>query len=169
MGKIGSKLELSAAAMAFPPFEKILLDREDHEVAKNEIRYIIWMYSWNSPYNVIAPEKRASYIKRDLFGNPDHILSQATLHAAKAYVEEFQTSEILEMLAAARDGIWFVNQEFRKLSSGESEYDADKILAMVGKMGKARESLKDLETAAKAEQESTSEIRGGGTLALFEE
>ena len=167
MGPIGSNLELSATVLAFPPFERVIKQSKDKDKAIQEIKYILWLNHWSSPYNVISPDIRSKTIKKELFGNDKYELSDIALIAEKAYIEEYQTSEVLEMLSATREAIWYVTSYLKSIRGKDGE-DPDKIIKLAKQMGDTYKSLSTLEKAIKLQTDLGSKIKGGNELNPYE-
>lgn len=168
MGPIGSELELSTAVLAFPPFERVLIGKKDRTLAIKEIKYILWLHMWNSPYNVVSPEKREEMIKRDIFGDTKYELSREAQEAEREYVEIYQTSEILEMLKSARKGIWYTNKAFDALSLSNMDTDPGKVQDWTKKLGDMYKSLDTLEKAVKSQVDLGTKVRGGNAINPYE-
>lgn len=168
MGPIGSELELSATVLAFPPFERVLIGKKDRALAIKEIKYILWLNAWNSPYNVVSPEKRSAMIKRDVFGDSNYELSEEAKYAEQEYINVFQTSDVLEMLKSARKGIWYTNKAFENLSLSNMDTDPSKVQDWTKKLGDMHKSLDILEKAAKSQIDLGSKVRGGNDINPYE-
>lgn len=172
MGNIGEPIQLTDVVLALPMFDRILqYHGENRNLAINEIKYILWKYTWNSPYNVIPEELREKRLLKDMFGKDDYLLSDIAKASAKCYVEEFQTNEVLEMLYAARDGIAFLRNSFRDVKNGESDMKPLEAVRTVNLMGQTLASLELVIKAAQKREEAGNEftVRGGGEIGLFEE
>lgn len=168
MGPIGSDLALSATVLAFPPFQRVLSGKEDRTTAIKEVKYILWANHWGSPYNVISPDKREQHIKRDLFGDPEYTLSEEAAIAEQEYINEYQTSEVLEMLKSARKGIWYTNRAFEALSLADQTVDPGKVQTWTKQLGDMYKSLDVLEKAAKSTIDLGSKVRGGNEIGAYE-
>lgn len=175
MGPIGSELELSATVLAFPPFEKIIASTKDRANAIREIKYILWKNFWNTPYKVVHPSRRDEMIRRDIFGDSEYKPSSECLEAEKRFLEDFQTSDILDMLESARIGIWYVNDQFRSLKDMTLSVEPDKALAvgekilkMVAALDNARKSITNIEKAVKTQEELGVKVRGGNDINPYE-
>ena len=167
MGPIGSEMELSPVVLAFPPFERILVAIKDNEVAIKEIKYILWLNTWNSPYNVVPPEVREKTIKEHIFNDPNYEIHDVSKLAEQEYVEIFQTTEVLEMLKSARIGIWYTNNAYKTLAT-DNTMDPGKVLEWNKKLGDSYKTLEILEKAATKQSDLGSKVRGGNEVGLYE-
>lgn len=167
IGPIGNDIVLPPVILALPMFKDIIDNVSDPYLARQEIKYILWKNCWNSPYMVVNPSIRESSIKHDVFKDDNYKLSEHTLNAEKRFVTEFQTSEVLEMLKATRQGIWFVTDYLISLKDSNDQ-DPEKILKMIGQLGNACKSLDILEKAAKSQIDLHSKVTGGREIGAYE-
>ena len=160
MGPIGSKLELSATVSAFPPFQRVLLNRSDVEMAKNEITYILWKNHWMAPYKVVAENRRDAQIKQDIFGDPNYEISEAAKIAEQEYINTYQKTDELIGLDVSRRMFHWINNQMELIMAGEIEYDLKKASDLMKDQairGKALDAAIEL---AKKKTEESYRVRG---------
>lgn len=173
---VGNKVQLSANALAIPPFKKYYEERKDKALACKEIEYIVWKCKWNSPYKAYPKKDREFFIKKDVFNDSAYVPSKE-LEDLEIRFLEFQNTQLIRLYNAAEDGVEFLIDTLENIRQDafDSNLDLESKLKVTANVARI---LKDIEPTSKSlisakervmlEQAESGKITGGGTIGLYE-
>lgn len=151
---------------------------KDKEVATREISYIVFMYQYDSPYNVYSETTKEKHIMKDFFEDmpewePDNVVKEAI-----AKFNELQDTAALRLLRTNRKSLdlieSFTDQVMEKISKGdiditESDKIMDRIIKNAEKSGNLIQSLNKLQEVVAKEQSEHNSARGEAEIGAFED
>ena len=149
-----------------PEFKKIW-DRDrskTKEKASREISYIVFLHSFQSPYQAYTEKDRESKILQDYFkDSPDWKPDEDVKAAIKKY-NELQDSAALRLLRTSKKALEKI-EEFMDSAAPE---DVDKIVKNTKELGNIMHSLDNLEKQVQKQQLEKASVRGGQDVGLWE-
>jgi len=169
------KIELNVDVLAIPPFEEIWnRDKtETKDKATMEIKYIVYLCDYNSPYNGYSSKEKEKKIRRDIIKedkwNPDQLI----LDAIKKY-EDLQSTLSTRILKSAKIGAeklseYFENFDFTSLDdNGKPIYTARDLASNLKSVGDIVKSLANLERQVQKEQLESDSVRGKSEIGDYE-
>jgi hypothetical protein len=172
---VGGNVIMNPTILWIPEF-KYLWDRDKNkhkEMAVKEISYIVFLYSFKSPYLAYSERDRKTKILRDYFGDQKWEPDESVNAAIKKY-NELQETATTRLLNASLRLCDKVTEYFDSINFSEKDKlgkpihtlnDVVKNMKDVGPVVKSLESLKD---QVLREQMDKSIIRGGSDIGLFE-
>jgi len=160
------KVVLNPTTLWIPEF-KAIWDRDkkkSKDKAVAEISYIVFMYSFQSPYLAYSATDRESRIITDFLSDyedwkPDELVQKAV----KKY-NELQDSVSLKLLRSTRLALEKIEEYFRDAS----KEDINTIVKNSKELGNLVQSLDKLERQVQKEQLDSGSIRGSSEVGLFE-
>lgn len=158
------KVVMNPTSLWIPEFKSIW-DRDktkDKAKAVNEITYVVFMHSFDSPYQAYSYEERPVKLRRDFFDDtwePDDLIKKAE----KKFLE-LQDTPSLKLLRSVKDAIEKIEYYFRN-ASPES---ATEIIKNAKEMGGLVKSLDALEKQVQKEKLESMSARGGQEIGMFE-
>lgn len=163
---VNGKVAMNPTALWLPEF-KAIWDRDKSkgkEKASREISYIVFMHSFQSPYQVYSSNIRESKVIGDYFKDepkwkPDDLIKEAV----KKY-NELQDTLVLKMLRTAKCAIEKIEEYFQDAQPS----DIDRIVKNAKELGSLIASIDKLEKQVKTEQLENSSIRGGQGIGHWE-
>lgn len=164
----GKDINLSADALAIPPFKDYLNNAKNRELALKEIEFVIWRYKWNSPYESYPEDERTQRVGADVFKVKDYSPSPELLELAKRF-NEFQETPATRLLLASQTAAEGLISALNEYSKGAMDIDtAIKVTRILKDVGGIVKSLDVAMKQAKLEQVETGRVKGGGTIGLYE-
>lgn len=164
---VGGKVVIHPDLLIIPAFRKLWEKDSDH--ATKVISYIVLKNKWDSPYvQSMDSSSIESKLKTDFFGNSNYKLTVDEDVAEKEY-KNFCYTRTLEMLDNMRLKLDSISKYYKE-SLGE-ELDEKKIkdlLAGMTSVGNVIKSIDSLESMVKAEEITSSKIKGDAKLNPFE-
>lgn len=164
---VGGRVTIHPDLLIIPAFRKLW--EKDQEHATKVISYIVLKNKWDSPYvqsmdqDLIEPK-----LKKDFFNSEKYKLTVDEEIAEREY-KSFCYTRTLEMLDNMRLKLDSISKYYKE-SLGE-ELDEKKIkdlLAGMTSVGNVIKSIDSLETMVKAEEITTSRIKGDAKINPFE-
>lgn len=170
---LNNEVVLSATSLAIPQF-KFLWDRDKSkhkETAMKEIKYVVFMRSFKSPYKDMTEEDRMMYLKRDIFGNTKWEPDEKVLEAMDIY-RKMQETPLTRFLDANLKNIDKMTKFLDSMTfEGKNDTQAIKMLeGMIKaneKAGNMFKSIIALKKQVQSEMEDVS-IRGNNDIGLYE-
>ena len=168
------KVTMTPVGLWIPQFKRIW-DRDkskSKERAAKEISYIVFLHSFQSPYQAYSEADREDRIIRDFFDEgwqPDDLIKEGV----KKYLE-LQDSAVLRLFNSTRLALEAINVHFKKVydkvmdSDGDMDVDIDKLVKNAERLGNLVQSLEKLKQQVQKEQSESATIRGGQSVGLFE-
>lgn len=158
-----------------PEFRKIW-DRDkskDKAKASMEISYIVFLHSFDSPYEAYPLHERETRIKRDYLKDekwaPDAVIKDAIVR-----YKEFQDSTALRLLKTSRMALEAIELHtqmiYDKARNGEVDAgEIDKLIKNTKELGNVMRSLDELEKQVQKQQLEKNTAKAGRTIGLFED
>ena len=160
------KLVLNPTTLWIPEFKK-LWDRDkkkNKDKAIAELSYIVFMYSYQSPYQAYSEGEREEKVRGDFLKDfPDWEPDEAVLAAINKY-HELQDSISLRLLRSTKLALETI-EEYFKTANPE---DITIIVKNAKELGNLVQSLDKLEKQVQKEQLEASSVRGQTEVGLFE-
>lgn len=156
---------MNPTCLWIPEF-KTLWDRDKSKSkaqATREITYIVFLHSFQSPYQVYADKIREEKILNDYFKDTPKWKPDKEVKAAIDKYLELQDSLVLKLLRSTKMALETIESFFASATVD----DIDKIVKHAEKLGSLVQSLDKLEKQVQSEQSERSS-RGGTTIGLFE-
>ena len=156
---------MNPTTLWIPEF-KAVWDRDkskDKHVATREISYIVFLHSFQSPYQAYSEKERDKKILNDYFKDEPNWKPDKVVKAAVDRFLELQDSLALKLLRSTKMALETMEQFFASATVD----DVDKIVKNAKELGNLVQSLDKLEKQVQAEQ---TERRGRGDkeIGLFE-
>lgn len=170
----GGKVVMNPTILWLPEFKKIW-DRDKSkgkEVAAREISYIVFLHSFQSPYQAYSEADRESKIISDFFKEgwkPDDCVKAGI----KKYLE-LQDSAVLRLFNSTKLALEAINVHFKRVynkvveSEDDMDIDIDKLVKNAERLGNLVQSLEKLKVQVQKEQLDNTSIRGGQGVGMFE-
>ena len=160
------KVVLNPTTLWVPEF-KAVWDRDkkkNKDRAIAEISYIVFMFSYQSPYQAYSESEREDKVKSDFMKNfPDWEPDDIVKAAIKKY-QELQDSISLRLLRSTKLALETI-EEYFKTANPE---DITTIVRNAKELGNLVQSLDKLEKQVQKEQLENASIRGSTEVGLFE-
>ena len=157
-----------------PEFKK-LWDRDKSkgkETVQKEISYIVFLHSFQSPYQAYSEEDREPKIINDFFKGVKNWKPDEAIKAAETKYLELQDSVVLRLFNSTKLALEAINLHFKalyeKTKSGEGEVDIDKLVKNAERLGNLVQSLEKLKVQVQKEQLESASVRGGQSIGAFE-
>jgi len=160
------KVVLNPTTLWIPEF-KIIWDRDkkkNKDRAIAEISYIVFMYSFQSPYLAYSESERESRIIKDFLKGFENWEPDKIVKAAVKKYNELQDSVSLKLLRSTRIALEKIEEYFR----GASKEEINTIVKNSKELGNLVQSLDKLERQVQKEQLDSGSIRGNSEIGLFE-
>ena len=158
---------MNPSCLWIPEFKKIWTrdKSKDKDVAVREISYIVFMHSFQSPYQAYSEKDREGKILEDYFKDiPDWEPDKYVQKAIKKY-KELQDSVSLRLLRSTKLALETIEAYFE---NAQPE-DIGTIVRNAKELGNLVQSLDKLEKQVQKEQlDKTSATRGSSEVGLFE-
>ncbi len=169
------KIIISPEALGLSFFKEIWFKDKstDKSKATNDIKYVYYYSDFNSPYFIYSELDRVNYVKEFVVGK-DYKPSKEVLVAIEHY-RELNTTPGMRLLQAAYIAVaqtekYLKNVDYTKMDdSGRFLYDVTKVTNMIINMPKLQEALNQAKDICLKEQSSTTKVRGGKDVSLFED
>lgn len=157
---------LNPTALFIPEFKKVWSrdKSKDKEIAVKEISYIVFMYSFQSPYQAYSERDREGKILNDYFLElPDWKPDKVVIAAIRKY-KELQDSVSLRLLRSTKLALETIESYFETASPE----DISIIVKNAKELGNLVQSLDKLEKQVQKEQLDKASVRGSSEIGLFE-
>lgn len=141
--------------------------------AINDISYVYYFSDFSSPYFQYPENDRDSHIKEYVVGNTYKPDSKVKV-AIEAYIE-LNTTPGMRLLQAAYISVtqtekYLKNVDYTVMDdNGRFLYDITKVSNMIINLPKLQEALNQAKDICLKEQSSTTKVRGGKDVSLFED
>lgn len=180
MGKlfdiVKNEVQLNPDILAVPIFNSIW-DRDKGRkkpIAHKELKYIVFLCDYRSPYKDISSSKKEDMIRTDIFGKnskwrPDTEIIEA-INKYKT-LQKTRHMRLLEATFKTEEEItnYFENIDMTKTDDfGKPLYTMENIIKNMEKVGNVITSISKLEKQVKAEITDFS-IRGGNDIGYYED
>lgn len=167
---VGGRVVIHPDALGLPFFKKIWeADKPDKKHATNVISYIVLMWYFKSPYVLqLEPSIREKKLKSVYFGNENYNLTVEEKTCEQDYKDIIYTRN-LKMLDSMRNKVDTISKYYE--DSLEETLDEKKIKDLLAGMEKVKatfQTLDFLEKAVKAEEVSTTKVRGDVQINPYE-
>lgn len=172
---VGGNVIMNPTVLWIPEF-KHLWDRDKAKyksTAVREISYIVFMYSFKSPYLAYSETDRRLKILKDYFNGEDYKPDGAVEAAIKRYLElqETATTRLLNASLRLCDKVteYFDSINFNdKDKLGKPIHELTDVVKNMKDVGPVVKSLEQLKDQVLREQMDKNIIRGGTDIGLFE-
>lgn len=173
---VDGKVVVNPYELAIPAFKDLYeADKsKDKHNALDAIRYIVFMYKWDSPYSSYTEEdERSRVLKKEIFKNESYTLDTLTEKAIDAF-KRFQYTFTLQFLEANLHGAKKLMESYYNINweeedkSGKAKYSSKDVASNIEKAGGIIKSLYTLQEQVKREQLDKSVSRGGSEINYFE-
>lgn len=166
----GGKVVIHPDALGLPFFKKLWeADKPDKQQATNVISYIVLMWYFKSPYVLqLEPDIREKKLKQLYFGDENYKLTVEEKACEDDYKKLIYTRN-LRMLDSMRNKVDTISKYYE--DSIEEQLDEKKIKDLLAGMEKVKatfQTLDFLEKAVKAEEVSTTKVRGDAQINPYE-
>ena len=171
----------SPETLTIPEF-RALWSRDNHKhktAAVEDISYVYHMMDWQSPYRAYSPEERGAVIIKDLIVTRPRWKEDALVKAAMVKYDEMQMTPTLRFLQSIQKAMEEMIKYFNNVNFDPEKKDDDgkkvpvsnikNVMESVTKAAGTLKTIKELTDRVKAEQDTVENIRGGGTIGLFED
>lgn len=164
---IGGRVVIHPDLLIIPAF-KVLWEK-DQEQATKVISYIVLKNKWDSPYvQSMDSELIEPKLKKDFFNDPNYKLTIEEDIAEKEY-KRFCYTRTLEMLDNMRLKLDSISKYYKdSLGEDLDEKKIKDLLAGMTSVGNVIKSIDSLESMVKAEEITSSKIKGDAKLNPFE-
>lgn len=163
----GNKVIITADDLAIPPFEKFFNSAKNKDDALKKIKYVVWRYKWNTPYEAYPEDCRDRIVAMDVFGKEYHP-DDDVKELIKRF-NEFQETPSTRLLSASKSACEKLISCFTELSKEDMDVDtALKVTRILKDVGSVVKSLDSAERQAKAEQQELGRVKGGGSIGMYE-
>jgi len=160
-------INLSAAALAIPVFNRIYEPAKDKALALKQIEYIIFKHHWRSPYQVYSdPNLKEEKIKYHLFKDINYKIPEIVKQSEEEYANELQTNEVLQLLDSARKGIRYMTHAFNNLEQNQT--NPNDVVKWTKELGAMAISLDTIERKVKAAELTAARTKGDREIKAFE-
>ena len=160
------KLVLNPTALWIPEFKAIWnRDRKKNkDKAIAELSYIVFMHSFQSPYQAYSEKERENKVREDFLKDlPEWEPDELVRKAIDKYLE-LQDSISLRLLRSTRLALETIEEYFKNANAE----DISTIVKNAKELGNLVQSLDKLEKQVQKEQLEASNIRGQTEIGLFE-
>ena len=172
---VGGNVIMNPTILWIPEF-KVLWDRDKTKhkgTAVKEISYIVFLYSFKSPYLAYSERDRKVKILKDYFDGQEWEPDEAVKLAIKRYndLQETATTRLLNASLRLCDKVteFFDSIDFSKTDKmGKPIYTLNEVVKNMKDVGPVVKSLESLKDQVLKEQMDKSIIRGGTDIGLFE-
>lgn len=163
---INGNVIMNPTVIWIPEF-KTLWDRDKSktkERATREITYVIFLHSFQSPYQAYPEKEREIKIINDYFKTESDWRPDDAIKAAIKKYLELQDSAALRLLRTSKKALEKI-EEFMDIAEPDQ---VDKIVKNTKELGSIMRSLDDLERQVQKQQIESASVRGGQSVGLFE-
>jgi len=160
------KVVLNPTTLWIPEFKK-LWDRDkkkNKDRAIAEISYIVFMYSFQSPYQAYSEKEREQKVREDFLTKFEKWEPDDAVKDAIVKFNDLQDSVSLRLLRSTKLALETI-EEYFKTANPE---DISTIVKNAKELGNLVQSLDKLERQVQKEQLEASSIRGQTEVGLFE-
>jgi hypothetical protein len=172
---VGGNVIMNPTILWIPEFKAIWdRDKSKHKgQAVKEISYIVFLYSFKSPYLAYSERDRKVKILRDYFGETEWEPDEIVTKAIKRY-NELQETATTRLLNASLRLCDKVTEYFDSIDLNEKDrmgkpvYALNEVVKNMKDVGPVVKSLESLKEQVLKEQMDKSIIRGGTDIGLFE-
>lgn len=172
---VGGNVIMNPTILWIPEF-KVLWDRDKTKnkgSAVKEISYIVFLYSFKSPYLAYSEKDRKIKILQDYFAGAEWEPDEAVKAAIKRYndLQETATTRLLNASLRLCDKVteYFDSIDFNeKDKMGKPIHSLTDVVKNMKDVGPVVKSLESLKDQVLREQMDKSIIRGGTDIGLFE-
>jgi len=172
---VGGNVIMNPTILWIPEFKE-LWDRDKTKNKKNavrEISYIVFLYSFKSPYLAYSEKDRKVKILQDYFDNKDWKPDKEVEAAIKRYndLQETATTRLLNASLRLCDKVteYFDSIDFKEKDKlGKPIHTLNDVVKNMKDVGPVVKSLETLKDQVLKEQMDKSIIRGGTDIGLFE-
>ena len=166
----GGKVVIHPDALGLQFFKKLWeADKPDKQQSKNVISYIVLMWYFKSPYVLqLEPDIREKKLKQLYFNDENYKLTVEEKACEDDYKKLIYTRN-LRMLDSMRNKVDTISKYYE--DSLEEQLDEKKIKDLLAGMEKVKatfQTLDFLENAVKAEEVSTTKVRGDAQINPYE-
>lgn len=172
---VGGNVIMNPSILWIPEFKALWdRDRTKHKVkAVKEISYIVFLYSFKSPYLAYSEKDRKIKILQDYFGGQEWEPDDVVKTAIKRYneLQETATTRLLNASLRLCDKVteYFDSIDFsEKDKMGKPIHTLNDVVKNMKDVGPVVKSLESLKDQVLKEQMDKSIIRGGTDIGLFE-
>ena len=166
---VAGKVVIHSDALGIPCFKRVWNTYKDKDTATNYISYIVLKNKYDSPYVLSMSEQDIEpRLKKELFGDENYKLPVEIIECEKDYLRFIDTLT-LRLLRNSRRKLDSISDYYEQ-SLGEEldETKVMKILSGIKTLGDVVKSIDTLENSVRAEEISTSKIKGGAEINPFE-
>lgn len=172
---VGGNVIMNPTILWIPEF-KALWDRDKTKHKGNavkEISYIVFLYSFKSPYLAYSEKDRKVKILQDYFGGKEWEPDELVKQAIKRYVDlqETATTRLLNASLRLCDKVteYFDSIDFNEKDKlGKPIHTLNDVVKNMKDVGPVVKSLETLKDQVLREQMDKTIIRGGTDIGLFE-
>lgn len=167
---LGGKVVIHADALGIPCFKQIWdTDKADKEHATKIISYIVLKNKWDSPYVLsMDSDGREVRLKEEFFKDVNYKLTPDEELCERKY-QEFCNTSTLQMLNNMRLKLDSISNYYKdSLDDTLDERKIKDILAGMTSVGNVYKSLDLLESMVKAEELTTTKIKGDAKVNPYE-
>lgn len=172
---VGGNVIMNPTILWIPEFKALWeRDKTKHKgTAVKEISYIVFLYSFKSPYLAYSERDRKTKILRDYFGDQEWEPDDVVKAAIKRYneLQETATTRLLNSSLRLCDKVteYFDSIDFyEKDKMGKPIHSLNDVVKNMKDVGPVVKSLESLKDQVLKEQMDKSIIRGGTDIGLFE-
>lgn len=160
------KVVLNPTTLWVPEFKAVWNrdKKKNKDRAIAEISYMVFMYSYQSPYQAYSEKEREEKVREDFLKDfPEWEPDELVQAAIKKY-QELQDSVSLRLLRSTKLALETI-EEYFKTANPE---DISTIVKNAKELGNLVQSLDKLEKQVQKEQLENANIRGSSEVGLFE-
>lgn len=172
---VGGNVIMNPTILWIPEFKELWdRDKTKHKGrAVKEISYIVFLYSFKSPYQAYSERDRKVKILLDYFGDTEWEPDELVNAAIKRYneLQETATTRLLNASLRLCDKVteYFDSIDFNeKDKMGKPIHSLNDVVKNMKDVGPVVKSLEQLKDQVLKEQMDASIIRGGTDIGLFE-
>ena len=167
LNMIEGKVVLTPECLCISPFSEIWSKdkTKDKIQAHQQIKYVWFFSDFNSPYYKYPEDARKESIINDIIKDKNFKVTSDIKEAIEVY-KKLHTSPAIAAVDAAFAFMNKIQTYFKEVELGD--VDAKKITDIFINMPKIVASLNEAKKAAYAEEASSTKVRGGAKVGMFE-
>lgn len=172
---VDSEVVLDPIVLAIPAINKIYKKdkTKDKELAINEIKYVVFMVDYRSPYRDLPPDKKEETIRKDIFGEESDWVPLSYIHEAIEKYEQLQQTRHYRMLKALQHTeeqitLYFKSIDLTKTDDfGKPLHNINEIVRNMKEVGAVIKSINSLEKQVETEIQE-GKVQGESEIGPYE-
>jgi len=169
---------VTAKALLIPAFKKIVTKDKDRnkELAKKELAFLYLYCNYNSDFVGLPDNERLDVCKTELRLPDNWSIDKYVQDAIDEYIKHTELNKpFIKFLKSCYTGLEKIRKYIEEIdlseldSNGKPVYSAKDLVTNIGKASELISAISELEEKVKKQALSTSKVRGGEQIGVFEE